>query len=73
MASFKEMAEEARLIATSQAMGSIDYARMIARLAEAMDRLEHNTAQMLSDLSINGRAHDISAALRELRAEVPHG
>lgn len=67
MSTFAEIATEARTIATSQRPGTIDYARMIARLAEAMDTLEHNTAQMFSDLAINGQARDISAALKELR------
>lgn len=48
MSTFKEIAHEARIIAESQSYGSIDYARMIARLAEAMDRLEYNTAYWLA-------------------------
>jgi hypothetical protein len=37
VSTFAEIAAEARTIAPSQPLGAIDYCRMIARLAEALD------------------------------------
>jgi hypothetical protein len=44
---------------------------LVGVLAEALATFEYNVAQCLSDLAINGHAHDISAALKQLRAEIP--
>jgi len=48
---FAEIAEFARTVEPSQKLGSINYCRMVVQLAEAMDRLEHNTAAALARIS----------------------
>ena len=80
MSTFAQVAHEARAIAPSQSLGSIDYCRMIARLAEALDRFEHNVAQALIHKSEVEPGYymypgEESAALRRqlqaLRQEIP--
>lgn len=44
---------------------------LVGALAEAMATFEHNVAQCLSDLAVNGHAEDISAALKQLRVPAP--
>jgi hypothetical protein len=74
MSTFAEIAQEARLVATSQRPGSIDYARMIARLAEALDRFEYNVARMFAvceprQTPLANIPTSIAEALSVLRAE----
>jgi hypothetical protein len=52
MRTFKEMAETARIVEPSQKLGTINYCRMIAELAEAMNRLELNLAFQLAHLNV---------------------
>jgi hypothetical protein len=76
VSTFAEIAQEARLVATSQRPGSIDYARMIVRLAEALDRFEFNVATLLTACEprhspVASPSHVFGEALKALRAEIP--
>jgi hypothetical protein len=44
---------------------------LVGALCETLAVFEYNVAQCLSDLAINGHAHDISAALKQLRVPPP--
>jgi hypothetical protein len=79
MSTFKEIAQYVRRVEPSQPLGAINYCDMIAELAEAMDRLEYNTARELAERvpfsqykrDSEWDARIIDAELIGLRKEVP--
>lgn len=78
MATFAEIAAYVRRVEPSQKLGSINYCQMIAELAEALDRLEYNTAVQLA---LNGKhiTDDqwvtvlVTNMVSQLRQQIPEG
>ena len=72
---FAQIAEFARTVEPSQTPGTINYCGMIAELAEALDRFEHNVAAALVTTDGNPYLAENRAQLAQwldrLRQEIP--